>query len=231
MSRTSAYSDLIAACREAGCPICRLSERASDRYINAILDDGVNDVDVQLRFVASRGLCNRHAVRLVDRADRAVSIAHLHRAVIDNVLSSIKGEAEVIDHALRRKWPGTERQRFLAAMLNPHRECPACEQQAAIEHMALSELGKRLFELEFVEAFEESSGLCLPHFRQALMVMRDEASAYRLIELQRTHFQRVRDQLNEFIRKNDVRFSGEGLGVEGDSWLRAIAIVSGPKDA
>ena len=231
MSRTSAYSDLIAACREAGCPICRLSERASDRYINAILDDGVNDVDVQLRFVASRGLCNRHAVRLVDRSDRVVSIAHLYRAVIDNVLSSIKGEAEVIEHALRRKWPGTERQRFLAAMLNPHRECPACEQQAAIEHMTLLELGKCLFELEFVEAFEESSGLCLPHFRQALTLTRDEAAALQLIELQREHFARLRDQLAEFIHENDNRFSGEGPSADGDSWLRAIGIVSGQKDA
>jgi hypothetical protein len=231
MIQSGLYFDLIAACREAGCPICRLVARAIDRYLDTMLNDAIADADVELRFVASRGLCNRHAVRLVDRSDRAVSIAHLHRAVVDNVLSSIKGEAEVIDHALRRKWPGTERQRFLAAMLNPHRECPVCEQQAAIEHMALSELGKYLFEPEFVEAFEGSSGLCLPHFRQALTLTRDEAAALRLIELQREHFVRLRDQLAEFIRNNDDRFSGEGFGAEGDSWRRAIGIVSGQKDA
>lgn len=231
MNRSNGSIDLIAACRAAGCPICVLTQPAIDRYLDTMLNDATDDVDVELRFVASRGLCQRHAARLMARSDRAVSIAQLHRAVIDNVLSSIKGEAEVINHALRRKWPGTKRQRFLAAMLNLHRECPVCEQQAAIEHMALSELGKCLFELEFVEAFEESSGLCLPHFRQALMVMPDEASAYRLIELQREHFARLRNQLAEFIRKNADRFNGEGLGAEGDSWRRAIGIVSGQKDA
>ena len=112
MSRTSAYSDLIAACREAGCPICRLSARASDRYINAILDDGVNDVDVQLRFVASRGYCNRHAWKMLERPGRPLGIAILQRAVLDNILMDMKDVADTIDNAQRRRWSNRDRQKF-----------------------------------------------------------------------------------------------------------------------
>jgi len=34
-------------------------------------------------------------------------------------------------------------------------------------------------------------------------------------------------ELAELIRKNDYRFMKEGLGKEGDSWLRALAMVIG----
>ncbi len=222
-NRSPAYSDLIAACHDEGCPICRLSRRATDRYIDSMLNDVVAAADVELRFVASRGLCPWHASQMADRSDRVLSSARLHRAVIENVLSSIKGESEIIDHALRRKWPGSERQKFLAAMLNPHRECPACEQQAASEHMILSELGKHLLEQDFIEVFEASAGLCLPHFRQALPLIRDEASAYRLIELQRGVYQRVRDQLVGLMRQNHDQFGDRSIG------RNAIEIISGAR--
>jgi hypothetical protein len=182
-----------------------------------MLKDADADVDVELRFVASRGLCQHHAMRLMDRSDEAMSIAQLYRAVLDNVLSSIQSEGEVLDHALQRRWPNSDRQKYLAAMLNPHRACPACEQEDASSHAALAELRQHLFDMEFVEAFQSSAGLCLPHFRQALTLVREEAAAYRLIDLQRAHFQRVRDQLLTFRHAE----------VTDASWRRAIGIVSG----
>ena len=34
-------------------------------------------------------------------------------------------------------------------------------------------------------------------------------------------------ELSEFIRKHDYRFTGEGMGEEGTSWIRAIEMVAG----
>ncbi len=42
-------------------------------------------------------------------------------------------------------------------------------------------------------------------------------------------WQALRDELAEFIRKQDYRFRDEGLGAEGDAWIRAIAQVSGAR--
>ena len=116
-------------------------------------------------------------------------------------------------------------------MLTPRRECAVCHHELSTGQQALSELLSHLADAELIAVFRQSSGLCLPHFRQALTLTRDEAAALQLIELQREHFVRLHNQLAEFIRKNADRFSGEGSSADGDSWRRAIGIVSGQKDA
>jgi hypothetical protein len=39
--------------------------------------------------------------------------------------------------------------------------------------------------------------------------------------------QALDEELREFIRKHDYRFTGEGMGTEGTSWIRAIEMVAG----
>jgi hypothetical protein len=48
-----------------------------------------------------------------------------------------------------------------------------------------------------------------------------------LVEVQQAVWQRLRADLQEFIRKNDYRFKNEGSGPEDDAWLRAIEAVAG----
>jgi hypothetical protein len=54
-----------------------------------------------------------------------------------------------------------------------------------------------------------------------------------LLDLARDHWENLADELSEFIRKNDYRFSKEGFGTERDSWLRATGVLTGnrPKKA
>jgi hypothetical protein len=52
-----------------------------------------------------------------------------------------------------------------------------------------------------------------------------------LIELERPHLERLRDQLSEIVRKHDYRFRDEAYGAEADSWQRALALLSGEKGA
>jgi len=78
-------------------------------------------------------------------------------------------------------------------------------------------------------ALRTSAGLCLPHFRRALQLIRDEETFHRVVEWQLDCLERLHGELDELIRKHDYRFSGEDLGAEGDAWIRAIAQVSGEK--
>lgn len=224
-----AYFDVLNACREAGCPICRLSWRASENYLDATLYENVNDPGVQAQLRAARGYCHRHAWRLPEGSGRSLGIALLQRAVLQEVIG-VLNDGPSVTQTLRRRWNGTDRAGSLAAALDPQQTCPACEQAATAEHIAFSELIKHLPDPAFIEAFQHSAGLCLPHFRQALREASDDTLGQRLIDLQRPHFERLCDQLAEFIRKNDYRFASEGYGVEGDSWLRAIALVSGAQE-
>jgi hypothetical protein len=114
-------------------------------------------------------------------------------------------------------------------LLEPEVACPACEQQAMTEDSALASLLNDLGDETMVQAIQTSDGLCLLHFRQALARGGDAAACARLIHLQRAHFERLRAELSEFIDKSAYHLTSERLGVEGDSWLRAIAALSGQK--
>jgi hypothetical protein len=60
--------------------------------------------------------------------------------------------------------------------------------------------------------------------------VRNDRTLAQLVDLQRRTMGELRDELAEFIRKNDYRFRHEGFGKEGDSWLRAIGIICGEQD-
>jgi hypothetical protein len=163
--RSSIYYELLAVCREGGCPICRLGLRASEQYINGVLYEYVNDPDVQAQLIAARGYCNRHAWLLPEGYSRGLGVAILQRAVLYDVLDTLN--ANSIGEVVRRARHGN-RARALASALNPQRVCPACQHQTTVERMAISELLKYSDDVDWAVAFQQSAGLCLPHFRQAL---------------------------------------------------------------
>jgi hypothetical protein len=238
-NRTMAYFDVIEACSEAGCPLCRLSQRASERYVNAVLYEMVNDPKVRADFCAARGYCNRHAWMMPEGYGRSLGIALMQKSALDTALRTLDmGDYREPGGLLRRMWPidpdagaPSPATRDLVAALDPQIECPACYHEAEMEHIALTTLLNHLDDADMLRGFEQSAGMCLPHFRRALALVRDERMFARLLQVQRRHLERLSDELSEFIRKNDYRYIAEGFGIEGDSWLRAIGIVSGEKAA
>jgi len=231
---TMTYFDVIEACGEAGCPLCRINRRTSESYIDSILYEMVNDPKVRSDFAAARGYCNRHAWMMPQGNGRSLNVALMQKTALAAAL-------EVLDkanyhhtpgHRLRRMFSGTAPSpatRELVAALEPQIDCAVCQREIEMQFLALNALLDHLHDPDMLHAFEQSSGLCLPHFRAALSVVRDEGIYSQLVKLQRTHLERLRDELAEFIRKNDYQHAGEGFGAEGNSWLRAIGIVSGEK--
>ena len=57
--------------------------------------------------------------------------------------------------------------------------------------------------------------------------MADRDVAERIIAIQQQGWKRLLGELDEFIRKQDYRFREEPIGSERDSWIRAVALVSG----
>ena len=49
-----------------------------------------------------------------------------------------------------------------------------------------------------------------------------------LVDAQKSVWQRLQADLDEFIRKSDQRFRDEPFGEERDAWRRALAAISGP---
>jgi hypothetical protein len=187
----------------------------------------VNDPGVRERIRTARGLCHRHAWMLATIRGGNLGIALIYRDVLDTVLQELGRD---VSDEKRRLWPLSPSEGSgMADRLAPQGPCPACIQQEEMERIYLRELLRRLNDARLGPAFTASAGLCLPHLRQALGQAEDEAQRRSLLAAQRLIWQRLLAELNEFIRKNDYRFREEGFGVEGDSWLRALASLSGDR--
>jgi hypothetical protein len=229
------YLDLLEALGQPGCAFCRLSEASARRYFDAVLWEMVNDPQVRAELNAARGYCPQHN-RLLERAGAALGVAILSKGVLRtllDVLASTPIETagdSVVQGLLRgvdRSGPSRVTAKLVAA-LEPQLTCPVCLHQRDRERELSSVL------LAYLEdpgtlgaAYEISDGLCLGHFRQTLSQASSPREAQALVRLQRLVWDRLHGELEEFIRKNDVRFREEGFGPEKDSWRRALAALGG----
>lgn len=242
MAKTMAYYDLrdvLAGAPESGlrtCPVCHLVLKAVSRYLDNLLYESVNDPGMRRAIRRARGFCNQHAWQLREIGG-ALGVAIIHRDVLETVRRSIQQGGYQ-----RTRWfplvrlrealspeKATASTAALVAVLEPQGECPACQQRRSMEDIYLTTLLEHLDDDELAADFRTSAGLCLPHFRRALQLVRDEDTFHRLVEAQLACLERLHAELNELIRKHDYRFMGEGFGAEGDAWIRAIAQVAGEK--
>jgi len=244
-SKTRAYYELRDALGaegesgQGGCLICHLTLRAVTRYLDSLLYEMVNDLDVRQGIRQARGFCHEHAWQLREVGGGALGVAIIHRDVIGTVLKLLRqGEYRPGQQiSLGRLQEALDVGRPAAATadlvrgLEPQQECPACRERSIMEDLYLSALLGHLDDEEIAPALRRSSGLCFPHFRRALQLVRDERTFRRLVDLQLASLDSLVGDLDEFIRKHDYRFQKEGFGDEGDAWLRAIAQVSGSRRA
>ncbi len=214
------YFELLEALQARGCALCRLARKASDSYIHALLYEGVIDVPIRDELRNARGLCYRHAWRMTGRRGSVLGTAVIYRDVVNTLAGVIEGEAST-----PRRWGGKKDN--LDRRLAPTTECPACRLEADAERRAARTLLKHVGAQEVTDAFAASGGFCLPHFR-LLLSHASESDARTVALWQGTALCRLRDDLDELIRKHDYRFQHEQITEEeAEAWQRAVAALVG----
>lgn len=194
------YFQLRDALEAPGCPVCRLAEEAVEASQRTLLHENVNDPGVRERLVRSGGFCREHAWRLTRHRD-LLGTAIIHR----DLMARFRAGLDAHQPELAR--------------------CPACVEQGEVARMAVSVLTRRFEDPEIRRRFEASDGLCREHFYQARAAWSGAPHALEMV--QTACLSHLMAQLDELIRKQDYRFSQEPIRGEGNSWLRAIAAVSG----
>ena len=231
------FYDLHDALEQADCPVCRLTAVAAERYLKSLLWEHVNDPGVRDQVRRAQGFCREHAWALA-RPGAWLGVAILMRDVLQSVLSTM-------DTAHFRALPSLSLRRAqeyldpaqpsaatadLVRRLRAGAKCPACIQVERMEAIYVETLVKNLLgQHGLLAAYESSDGLCLPHFRQALVRVRDEAVFDALVRAQRHVWQRITGHLTEAIRKSDYRFRDEPWADARGAWLRGIAALSGAR--
>ncbi|HXH08167.1 MAG TPA: DUF6062 family protein [Alphaproteobacteria bacterium] len=226
------YFALLEAFGKSGCPVCRLMEEYSRRYLEAVFYEQVNDVGLRRKLREARGFCNWHAWLVKTIASSALGAAIIAKDLITEEIARLdallrKPLAARLYHTIKIS------PKSLSTFLQGWRQkgiCPACEIILEHEQHALETILNFLHEAEFARLFESSAALCVIHTRRAAEANGTHPHLQALLEIQRRKYIHLVGELEEFCRKHDYRFSHESWGAESRSWLRAIELLAGKPD-
>ncbi|MBI3972259.1 MAG: hypothetical protein HY332_13320 [Chloroflexi bacterium] len=245
-----------AACEPGACPICRLTLFQEERRLHQVqsatcnvqregawgfqLGSGLGDEEAAGALAEDevRALCNAHAWRLAERGHAGALVPACSRAV--DAATGALAAAEAPREASPRigGWPGlaallgssaTAGER-LAAHLDVEADCAWCVERAAAEaayvDRLLSDVRRRP---EMLSLVGRSGGLCRLHFVRAMERGGGSAAAAKLANLQLERWSTLRDELLEYIRKQDFQYHDEPRGQEQTSPWRAAEQVAGAR--
>jgi hypothetical protein len=225
---------LLEACRQPGCPVCRVEQESMERYLDTQFYENVNSPRWRDRLRASLGFCPEHAWLAVDkRLGDALGFTIIYHDVVNSILRQLgqndSAPALRVRRSFLRQLPDQARDliREVLEVISPRKRCPVCDYRDESIRTILSALLEELSKAEMTEALHASNGLCLPHLRLALEHVRDVSALEKLLTIQREKLENLRDELAEFIRKSDYQLINKGFGTEGDAWLRAVSIIAG----
>ncbi len=237
------YYEVIDACNEPSCPLCRLGQASANRHLTSLIYDSVNDVSLRATLRRSLGYCPEHAWLLPNAGESApLGIAIIHRDLLNTIHKSLGDSSfgksrrsslkSVVAGALRfdSGAPSTPpASQYLPVM----DQCPACARRDEAEKLALKSVTNALErqDADMVAALRDSDGLCLPHLRRALDLVHNREAFDLLVTITQEQLASLIQDLDEFVRKNDHRFRDEKISeTERSSWRRALLRVVGPKN-
>jgi hypothetical protein len=216
-------TDLHAAYAFAGCAICGLLKGSERRYIDATLYEHVTDVRWRAEVRAARGFCTLHAQHVLEvgRSSLGVSL------VAADILKTLREALATTESRgpINRLRVALGAEHALAAAIQPHQPCPICTYLADLGAVYIAALLDDVAGAEGRAAYNQSVGLCLPHFLAA--IRRGGAGLSTVIAHQAQVWEALEAELNEFARKSDYRFSDEPMAAERDAWRRALLLLAG----
>lgn len=229
MTKPTSYYALIEAFPAAGCAVCKLLLRDVDRYLDSVLYEYVLEPDTHKAFRAMRGLCNTHSWQLTHTRGNAVGIAVLYKAVVDEVLKEIARvpvKPEQRRGLARHFTSAAADGSALSEALDPHEPCRACQLINSSETSYLNVFSEHISEQKFWAAYSASHGLCLPHLRMTLKLLKPPALR-QVVDVQREIWERAKAELDLFQDRHKHENQGDTMGTEVDSWTRAIGYMAG----
>jgi hypothetical protein len=222
------FFNMVEVFQKPGCAICNMLQDDNDEFVEALLYEYPNDIGVQQQFLAARGLCNEHSWQLLNyKGGGALSIAVLYSILLKPIMRIMHKQPspEAGGSWLNRLRSGADGA-GLADQLQPTGPCIACEMVRKSEDHYLETLSQHISDPRLQEAYRESDGLCLPHFRLALRQMRDPEKLKVLIGIQTAIWDALAAELETFMDNYDIT-KAQPMGEEGDSWQRVIGQMAG----
>ena len=194
------------------CPLCHVAQKLDREYVWYFSDEWSSDEATIEAFAKARGFCAEHAEKL-----KIVEVLGLRSTIgiSDLYLATTELLARDLDNLEDDAWL-------------EHEPCPACEYRGT----GVTEHARYLFlELRenstFRARYEQSSGVCVPHFQLLWDTCERREDRELLRSAQARAATRLAEDLREHLRKQRAEHRRETPGPEEDSWQRAIWMTSG----
>jgi len=229
------YEEIKEALHEPGCAFCHMRDKTAYSFVDAILFELVNDPQSRILFNKARGYCDKH-MNLLLLEGHAPGAAILMDGVMKTLLRILqknpnaKTKPSQINKLLQQvKLGNRESLKALQAELEPEIPCPVCTHIEDLEKKYTHTLLKHFTgEYGLSEDFQQSDGLCLPHLRLVISQAGLGHDIRLLLEMQETIWQKLKDELAEFIRKCDHNARDERItDIESISRMKAMTLIAG----
>lgn len=209
------------------CPVCRLVEREMRRHVDRLFFDRVNDIPTRERIRASGGFCRRHT-RLILRQADALGTAIIYRDVLSHTLDEVRnmgcgrssgGEGNLLSRFIGGARPNDSRA-----------PCPLDEVEEEMEKRTVDSLFEAMAQPQFFELFQQSAGLCLPHYCLASERCKDAEIWSHIVETQERAMTGLIEELAALARSYDHHQKVKPIGEQATSWRRALNVSVGLLD-
>jgi hypothetical protein len=213
-STSFSQHDLLDACAQPGCPICRVGASSAKRYMKSMFNEYVNDITMRDNLLKSMGYCYEHTQLLLNvRIADALGASIIYENIVKKILREVPEQIKSTD--------------FEKATART-KACPACEQRDDVFARSSFELGKSLGDEKMRSALEKSDGLCFPHLSQVLENAQNADNETFLLTLTKSKLEARQAEMAEVIRKSDHQFKDEKITQdEAIAWKKVISMISG----
>lgn len=228
------YFELIETFPKPGCAMCKLLRRDVDQAIDGMVYGFMDTQEMRDAFGHSRGLCSEHGWQLKqNKFGNVLGISKLYAATLGEVLAIIEAaplpEAPQPSRLERLLNSGPKNSNPLADQLEPEERCMVCVRIDEREADYAAMFDQFMNEARFRQTFDESDGLCLPHLRTVLRRMSNPTHIQTLLEIQTRMWAELKAQVESFAAKQNYEHSDELTEAEGESWVQAIALMTGER--
>ena len=185
---------------DVGCPVCELTKKSVNDYIDTLFYESVNDPGERRDFINGQGYCSKHLYMIEEHLDTHPDLGILGANILYSDLFELLEKA--IDDENIKIGNG----------------CKLCEIEKNAQKRYLEIFADYISDPSRLDKYKNSiSMVCLKHVQMLKKIKSVDFSSFLEVQKEKLHY--LKKAMEEFIRKSDYRNSREPISrIEGEGW-------------
>ena len=221
------------------CPFCYLERAVEQRAIRYILGPGASYMEPDVRAATDDvGFCRSHYQKMYDYGN-ALGNALMMQTYYAKMMDELSRQLDDFEMPDKRSLLPMRKQKetklpLLEWLQKKQATCYICNRIEENQKRYLETFFVLIKEHEFREKVERSKGFCMHHFGQLLDCARDDLPNSQrewfyetVVELMKTHIDRVKEDIDWFVQKHDYRQAGASWKNSKDAVPRGMQKLRG----